>query len=279
MSILWVLVVAAGCVVLVASAAFGAWTALRKQRRQRRIDAAVALHRAGDHVGAETAFGELLTEAQRRGDRNSERFSLVNLAATLIAQQRQAEAQPLLMRAAELAQELGQPRGAAAALYNLAWTAFYGQDFDSAARLLSGARTAAGTQPPFDLGLMLALMDGRLATRQGLFEVARQALADAASRAPSAADKDMANQVEMAQGVLEYRAGNRAGLDLVLAGAQKVVSADRQDLAARWLTGLAYLAEQSADQDAARRLEAAAGALQRAPNFPSPGQCATYLRA
>jgi hypothetical protein len=276
---IWLLVVAVGCVVLLASVVYGAWDALRKQRRRRLVDAAVALHLAGDHARAETAFRGLLAEAERGGDSNSERFSLVNLAATLIAQQRQAEALPLLIRAAELAQQLGQQRGAATALYNLAWTAFYGLDFDSATRLLAEARTAAGTQPPFDLGLMLALMDGRLATRQGLFEVARQALADAAARATGATDKDMANQVEMAQGVLEYRAGNRAGLDLVLAGAQKVTVPSRQDLAARWLTGLAYLAEQSADQDAARRLEAAAGALQRAPNFPSPGECATYLRA
>jgi len=273
---IWVL--AAAGAVLAAALAWAAWDALRKQRRRRRVEAAIRLHHAGDHAGAEAAFRELLAEAERRRDKNLERFSLVNLSATLIAQHRQAEAQPLLVRATELARRLGLQRGAATAIYNLAWTAFYARDFDGAARLSAEARTAAGTQPPFDLGLMLALMDGRLATRQGLFEVARHALADAAARVPTAVDKDLANQIEMAQGVLEYRAGNRAGLDLVLAGVSRVTLPSRQDQA-RWVTGLAHLAAESADQDAAQRLTAAAGGLQRAPDFPSAEECAAYLKA
>ncbi len=83
----------------------------------------------------------------------------------------------------------------------------------------------------------------------------------------------------IAQGVLEYRAGNRAGLDLALDGAQRVVTADRQDLVARWLTGLSVLARTGGDQDAAGRLEAAVQQLARNQPFPSPEECATYLKA
>ncbi|HEX6349581.1 MAG TPA: hypothetical protein VF160_09350 [Candidatus Dormibacteraeota bacterium] len=246
---------------------------------QPRLDAAIALLRGGDHAGAERAFRELLAEGERRSDRDLERMALVNLSATLIAQRRLDEAEALLLRAVQLARSQGFDLGASTPLYNLAWRAFYQRDFDRAARLTSEAAAAAGTSPPFDLGLLLALMDARLATRHGLFDLARAALARAAAAIPSARDPDLANQVLMAQGIVEYRAGQRAGLDLVLAGAANVKTADRQDLAARWLTGLAYLAAAAGDQDAASRLGAAAQRLARAPDFPTPEQCASYLKA
>jgi hypothetical protein len=54
---------------------------------------------------------------------------------------------------------------------------------------------------------------------------------------------------------------------------------DRQDLAARWLTGLAFLAEAGGDQNAVQRLTAAAAGLGRGPDFPTPERCASYLKA
>jgi tetratricopeptide (TPR) repeat protein len=243
------------------------------------VDAAVAQHLAGDHAGAEGAFRRLLAEGERHGDRNLQRFASADLAATLIAQGRTAEAEPHLVRAVKLAQAIRNPRAGAVSLYNLAWNAFLRRDFDSAGQLCGAARAAVKGSPPFDLGLVLSLMEGRLATRVGNFELARAALADAARRAQTATDKDLANQVRMAQGILEYRAGRRAGLDLVLAGATKVTVPNRQDLAARWLTGLAHLAAAGGDQDAAARLVSAAGPLHHAPDFPTREQCASYLRA
>ena len=58
-----------------------------------------------------------------------------------------------------------------------------------------------------------------------------------------------------------------------------MVTADRQDLVARWLTGLSVLARTGGDQDAAGRLEAAVQQLARNQPFPSPEECATYLKA
>ena len=60
---------------------------------------------------------------------------------------------------------------------------------------------------------------------------------------------------------------------------RRVVTADRQDLAARWLTGLSALARSGGDQDATGRLEAAVQALARAQPFPSSEECASYLKA
>jgi len=250
-----------------------------RPNNQARIDAGIALHRAGDHAGAERVFRELLADAERRQDLDLQRTALVNLAAALIAQRRQDEAEPLLRHTVELARAQGFERGAATALYNLAWRAFLEQDFDDAARLTAEAHAAAGAEPPFDMGVVLGLMDARLATRHGLFEVGRFALGRAAAALPTCRDPDLADQVQMAQGILEYRAGQRAGLDLVLAGAAAVRVPDRQDLAARWLTGLAFLAEATGDQNAGQRLTAAAAGLARGPDFPTPERCASYLKA
>ncbi len=264
---------------LLAVLALVAFQLIRGVRLQARGNRGVALHRAGDHARAEAVFRELLAEGERRRVPTLQRYSLVNLSASLIAQRRQAEARPLLQRAAALASQRGKPRESATALYNLAWAAFLDRDFETAAQLDVQAQAAAANRAQVDLATLFCLMDGRLATRDGRLEDGRRALGQAAAHAATARDRDLVHQVTIAQGVLEYRAGNRAGLDLALDGAQRVVTADRQDLVARWLTGLSVLARSGGDQDAARRLEAAAGGLQRAPDFPSPEACASYLKA
>ena len=146
---------------------------VRGVRLQRRGNRGIALHRAGDHAGAEAVFRELLAEAERRHQAVLQRYSLVNLAASLIAQRRQAEARPLLQRAAALAGRRGKPRESAPALYNLAWAAFLDRDFETAAYFNGQAQAAAGNRAPVDLATLLCLMDGRLATRAGRFDGAR----------------------------------------------------------------------------------------------------------
>jgi len=269
--ILWI-----GIPVLAVVAAV-AFQLTRGWRIQRRVNRAIAMLRGGDGAAAEAEFRRLLAEGERRRDPMLERFSLVNLSATLIAQRRQAEARPLLQQAAAIAAQRGQPRESASALYNLAWAAFLDRDFETATQLNAQAQTASGNRAQVDLATLLCLMDGRLATRGGRFEEARRALAQAASHAATARDRDLVHQVAIAQGVLEYRAGNRAGLDLALDGARRIVTADRQDLAARILIGLSVVAGSGGDNDAAGRLEAAVQALSRAQPFPSPEECATYV--
>ena len=264
---------------LLAVAGLVAFQLVHGWRLQRRVNGAVKQLRAGDPAGAEAEFRLLLAEGEQRRDPILQRFSLVNLSATLISQRRQAEARPLLQRAAALAGQRGKPRESAPALYNLAWSAFLDRDFETAAQLNTQAQAAAANRAQVDLAALFCLMDGRLATRGARFEDGRLALGQAVAHAANARDRDLVHQVAIAQGVLEYRAGNRAGLDLALDGAQRVVTADRQDLVARWLTGLSVLARTGGDQDAAGRLEAAVQQLARNQPFPSPEECATYLKA
>jgi tetratricopeptide (TPR) repeat protein len=257
------------------------WYQLTFNHRHRmggRINIAAAQVLAGDPVTAEGTFRQVFDDSRRRRDRRLERLSLVNLGASLIAQGRTVEATPILEWVV-----LGRPgerrRERAAALYNLAWIAFLDGDFEGAGRRTAVARGAT-RRPGSDLACLITLMEARLATRAGRFEEARRSLALAERHARTAVDRGLADQVRIAEGVLDYRRGDREqGLATALAGAGGVRRADRRDLAARWLSGLAHIAGEQGDEAGAARLEPVAAGLRGMLPIPSPEDCAAYLKA
>lgn len=258
------------------------WYRLTFNRRHRMggwLNIAAAQLRAGDAETAERTFRQVFDGARRRRDRELERLALVNLGASLIAQGRTVEATPILEWVCRARPGGRRPRERAAALYNLAWIAFLSGDFEEAGRR-AGAARAEARRPSPDLRTLLALMDARLATRAGRFEEAGRALTLAQRHAGSAVDRDLADQVRIAEGVLDYRRGDREqGLEKVLAGARAMRRPDRRDLAARWLCGLAHIARKEGDAAVAGRLEPLAAGLRGPLPIPSPEDCARYLKA
>jgi len=256
------------------------WYQLTFNHRQRMggwVNIAAAQALAGDPVAAEKRFREVFDDSRRRRDRELERLALVNLGASLITQGRTVEATPILEWVVRGWRR--HPRETATALYNLAWIAFLEGDFEGAGRRTAVVRGAARRPGP-DLACLMSLMEARLATRAGRFDEARRSLGLAERHARTAVDPGLADQVRVAEGVLDYRRGDREqGLAKVLAGAGAVRPADRRDLAARWLSGLARIAREQGDEAGAARLEPAAAGLRGMLPIPSPEDCAAYLRA
>ena len=234
---------------------------------------------AGDAVAAERDCRGVFADARRSGHRRLERMSLINLSASLIAQGRTAEAGPILewVLRGRASANSGRERGAA--LFNLAWIAFLDRDFEEAGRKTAAARGEA-RRPTARLEALLALMEARRASRAGRFSEGREALAVAERRAAADPDRALVDEIHLARAILEYLAGrHERGLEEVLAAAGAPRDGEHRGLAARWLTGLAWIARERSDEAAAARLERLAAELRGRLPIPPPQDCAAYLRA
>ena len=234
---------------------------------------------AGDAVAAERDCRGVFADARRSGHRRLERMSLINLSTSLIAQGRTAEAGPILewVLRGRAAANSGRERGAA--LFNLAWIAFLDRDFEEAGRKTAAARGEA-RRPTARLEALMALMEARLASRAGRFSEGREALVVAERRAGADPDRALVDEIRLARAILQYLAGGHApGLEEVLAAAGAPRDGEHRGLAARWLTGLAWIARERSDEVAAARLERLAAELRGLLPIPAPEDCAAYLRA